>query len=431
MAFMLTISVTISLMVFCLLFNGTNYLLYDIFENTDFRLTASKKLATGFQTYVNQYNLASSDADLIRQWADVNGILYFTISRDRMLIYDNTYSGTIPFDQTLSNQLNNTWMYFSKVSFADGDADVFIYKNNEKKYFIIAELLSAIVAILSGFLFFLIQIKSEIKYIVSLSNEVTKMRNDINSAHFIQRGNDEIANLANALETMRLQLIEKKQNEILMKEAQDVLVLSIAHDLRTPLTSLIAYIEIIKRQDSISEISKFSNKVLQQANHIKNLSDQLFDLFLINSGQREDIERLSNTEYAFSDYFSELYNYLESQNYQLDVSHLTWHTANISICFDYIGRIINNIQSNIVKYADKTFPVIISSELTEKNFSIIIENTINRQANKNSSTGIGVKNINSMMQKMDGTCFIETICDNYIMTLKFNQYSKICKKVES
>ena len=431
MAFMLTISVTISLMVFCLLFNGTNYLLYDIFENTDFRHTASKKLATGFQTYVNQYNLASSDADLIRQWADVNGILYFTISRDRMLIYDNTYSGTIPFDQTLSNQLNNTWMYFSKVSFADGDADVFIYKNNEKKYFIIAELLSAIVAILSGFLFFLIQIKSEIKYIVSLSNEVTKMRNDINSAHFIQRGNDEIANLANALETMRLQLIEKKQNEILMKEAQDVLVLSIAHDLRTPLTSLIAYIEIIKRQDSISEISKFSNKVLQQANHIKNLSDQLFDLFLINSGQREDIERLSNTEYAFSDYFSELYNYLESQNYQLDVSHLTWHTANISICFDYIGRIINNIQSNIVKYADKTFPVIISSELTEKNFSIIIENTINRQANKNSSTGIGVKNINSMMQKMDGTCFIETICDNYIMTLKFNQYSKICKKVES
>lgn len=413
------------------MFNGINYLLDDIFENTDYRLIESKKQAAYFQSYIEKYDIASSDTDLIRQWASNHEVSYFTISRDRMLIYDNTYNGTIPFNQTSSNQLNTTWMYFSKVTFSDGDADVFIYKNTERKYYIIAELLAAAISILSGFLFFLLRIKSEIKYIVCLSNEVTKMHQDISSANFYQSGNDEVSNLANALETMRLQLIENKQNEIKMKEAQDSLVLSIAHDLRTPLTSLIAYMEIIKRQDSINEIHKFSDKVLQQANHIKNLSDQLFDLFLINSGQKDDIEILNNTEYAFSDYFSELYNYLESQNYQIDVSNLSWYKANISICFDYIGRIINNIQSNIVKYADINFPIIISSEITEKSFSIIIENTIDTQSNKSASTGIGLKNINSMMQKMDGTCFIETIGDNYIMTLKFNQYSKICKKVES
>lgn len=422
MAFLLTISISISLMLFCLLFNGTNYLLDDIFENTDYRLNASKKQTDIFQTYVNQHNLASSDSDLIRQWAADHEIIYFTISRDRMLIFDNAYDGNIPLNQTLSNQLNNTWMYFSKVTFSDGNADVFIYKNTERKYYIVAGLLSAILAILSGFLFFLVRIKSEIKYIVSLSDEVTKMRSDIGSAHFSQIGNDEIANLANALETMRVQLIENEQHEIQMREAQDNLVLSIAHDLRTPLTSLIAYIEIIKRKDSIDEITKYSDKALNQANQIKNMSNQLFDLFLINSGQKEDIEQLSSTEYAFSDYFSELYSYLQCQNYQLDVSNLKWYKANISICFDYIGRIISNIQSNIVKYADKNSPVIISSELTEHDFSIVIENRMDMQANKSASTGIGLKNINSMMQIMDGVCLVDTLDDRYIMTLRFTQW---------
>ena len=102
--------------------------------------------------------------------------------------------------------------------------------------------------------------------------------------------------------------------------------------------------------------------------------------------------------------------------------HLKWYKANISICFDYIGRIISNIQSNIVKYADKNSPVIISSKLTEHDFSIVIENRLNMQANKSASTGIGLKNINSMMQKMDGVCLVDTLDDRYITTLRFTQW---------
>ena len=423
MAFILTISVSISLLLFCILLNATTYLLDDIFENTDYRLNASKKQAKYFQNYVNEYSISSSDSDLIRQWASNNKIMYFTISKDRMLIFDNSYNGAIPLNQTLSNQLNNTWMYFSKVTFSDGDADVFFYKNTEKKYYILAELFSALIAIISGYLFFIFRIKSEIKYIVYLSNEVEKMENDLNSAYFTQIGNDEISTLANALETMRLQLVDKIQNEINMKKAQDNLVLSMAHDIRTPLTSLIAYIEIIKRQNSIDETIIYSNKALKQANHIKNLSDQLFDLFLINSGQKEIIEAVSNTEYAFGDYFSELYNYLQCQNYNLNVSKLSWNKANISICFDYIGRIINNIQSNIIKYADNKYPILIYSEITADYFSIIIENTIDTKLEKNASTGIGVKNIISMMKKMDGICLIETTNSIYKMTLQFNQWT--------
>ena len=52
---------------------------------------------------------------------------------------------------------------------------------------------------------------------------------------------DELGNLAYGLDKMRRTLIIKEDNEQKMKESQNSLVLAMAHDLRTPLTSLITF----------------------------------------------------------------------------------------------------------------------------------------------------------------------------------------------
>ena len=89
-----------------------------------------------FQEYVSRHHLAASDTERIREWAKENHIGYFTISRKRMLLYDNYYALPVALDRTKSEQLHYTWQYFQEVSFTDGNADVFIYVNRERKYYI-------------------------------------------------------------------------------------------------------------------------------------------------------------------------------------------------------------------------------------------------------------------------------------------------------
>ena len=46
---------------------------------------------------------------------------------------------------------------------------------------------------------------------------------------------------------MRQTLVKKEQIEYDLKSAQEKLVLGMSHDLRTPLTGLMAYLEILKK----------------------------------------------------------------------------------------------------------------------------------------------------------------------------------------
>ena len=217
---------------------------------------------------------------------------------------------------------------------------------------------------------------------------------------------------------MRTSLIAKEQKELEMRKAQDNLVLGMSHDLRTPLTSLMAYIEIIKRQNKTEEVIKYSDKAMQKAEEIKNLSNQLFDFFLINSGEKDQFE-VATVEYAFTDHLSELCNYLGSQGFTVEATDLTWPHQNVSISFDYIGRIMNNIQSNIIKYADITKPVHLNTKSDGKCFYISIQNSVSDHTDDSSSNGIGLKNINSMMKKMGGDCIIHTDKIDFTIELVF------------
>ncbi len=413
------LSMAASLTLFFILFSTANYILDDIFQNSNFRKDISDPLVSRFQYYVTERNIKATETFAIRDWAQKNKVDYFTISRENLLLYDNAYMGKIPLGDTESEQLNYTRLYMSNVRFADGDADVFIYKNVERKYYFTAYAISALLSGCAGFVIVLFGIKKEVLYIVELGSEVKKMNSGLENASFRIMGDDELSSLAGAIEHMRTDLIEKQENELKMKKAQDNLVLGMAHDLRTPLTSLMAYIEIVKRQDNLQNVSDYSDKALQKAFEIKNLSDQLFDFFLINSDAKDEFEVVT-VEYAFSDYLSELCNYLSTQGFSVEVQELSWPNQNVSVSFDYIGRIMNNIQSNIVKYADKTKPVYLGTKCDGKTFCISVENTVSANANNNSSNGIGLKNINSMMKKMNGDCVIHTTKSIFIIELIIN-----------
>ena len=82
----------LALLLFLLIFFMGNGALSRYFESSMYRRNVSKETIAMFQEYVSRHHLAASDTERIREWAKENHIGYFTISRKRMLLYDNYYA---------------------------------------------------------------------------------------------------------------------------------------------------------------------------------------------------------------------------------------------------------------------------------------------------------------------------------------------------
>lgn len=421
MAGMLIVGLIIATVSGFSLYFVSNYYLDQYFESSGFLYNVSQQMVDQLQLYVSENKISAIDTDKLREWEKQENIRYFTISRKRMLLYDNTYNGSIPLKDTASEQLNYSWQHFHTVTFADGDADVFIYQGKDIKFYLIADVISVIVGAIVWVTIFLLGVQHEVRYICLLNKEVKEIENGRLNINFTIKGNDELAALAIGLNQMRLALLDKEEKEKQMKQAQDKLVLGMAHDLRTPLTSLMAYLGIIKKQTCENAISRYSEKALNKTIEIKNLSEQLFEFFFVNTEKIPELEPPENAEYSLGDYFSELCASLESTGFRVVIDNLIWKPVPIRISPDYMGRIINNILSNINKYADSEKDIEFSSSYSSDQIGLTIKNykIARDEIGTVIGTGIGVKNIYTMMEQMNGKCEVDENERSYSITLWF------------
>lgn len=143
----------------------------------------------------------------------------------------------------------------------------------------------------------------------------------------------------------------------LEKEEQNRIIASISHDIKTPLTSIIGYSELMKESALSNDIKKYVLKITDKANHIKEILSA-FDDYLFNH------EKLSlNLDYLkISDIVTDLYNdylvELNSKNISFEVKTKLKHST-IKIDLLKLKRIFSNIISNSVRYLKKDGQIII------------------------------------------------------------------------
>ena len=109
---------------------------------------------------------------------------------------------------------------------------------------------------------------------------------------------------------------------------------------------------------------------------------------------------------ALHDAVSEMAAYLSQQGYYLEVS-ADWPNDPVLVHPPYIARIMNNISSNIERYADKVNPVLVSVMKTGPVIGVIVANRTDRKRSRNHGAGVGLSNVRSMMNQMGGSSYIE------------------------
>ena len=120
----------------------------------------------------------------------------------------------------------------------------------------------------------------------------------------------------------------------------------------------------------------------------------------------------------FYDLLSETCSSLNQKGFEVDVD-VNWSDGKVSVYTEYIVRILDNISSNIVKYADSRYKIVISSVNTENMLGFRFENREVSLEEKTDSSGVGLQSIKNMMKKMNGKCRIRHAENTFAVELLF------------
>lgn len=159
------------------------------------------------------------------------------------------------------------------------------------------------------------------------------------------------------------------------------LITNVSHDLKTPLTSIISYVDLLKRLKIEEEPAKSYIDILEvKSQRLKQLTDDLVEVSKISSGNIElHLEELNLTELLNQSIgeFSEKF-----EDKKLQVVFEESHTlAHIYADSRRMWRIIENLFNNICKYAMEGTRVYINLEITEGKIKVSIKNISARQMN--------------------------------------------------
>lgn len=217
-------------------------------------------------------------------------------------------------------------------------------------------------------------------------------------------------------ESFRRQTIQEAE---IVRENQKI-VTQMSHDIRTPLTSIMLYTELLKKGTYKNEeqFREYIEKIERKTRRMKQLADNLFEYSLVSSDQEIELEEAEIEKILFYDLFSETTSYLEQQGYQVDFL-VNWNEVRLKINTDYISRILDNVTSNIQKYADKSCPVTIGSVKSGNMEGFYFENRTAALTDETESTGVGIQSIKNMMAKMGGRCITGMENGVFRLTLYF------------
>ncbi|KRU24581.1 signal transduction histidine kinase [Clostridium sporogenes] len=205
-------------------------------------------------------------------------------------------------------------------------------------------------------------------------NEILKATKDISHGNldYVLKENDRgiLGKIAHNINNMKDGYKKSLEEQVKSQRLKTELITNVSHDLKTPLTSIINYIDLLKKEDlSKDEINGYISVLDRKSKRLKSLIEDLFEASKMSSGAVElNIEKINVTA-LLKQSLGEFEEKITKSSLELKFKYDNNKTyANLD--GKKTWRVFENLINNIIKYSQPNTRVYI--DLIETNTKIII-----------------------------------------------------------
>ena len=284
--------------------------------------------------------------------------------------------------------------------------------------------LSIIIALFSIFISYLV-IRRVKKQIAEITDALADVKNGNGNRRILSATNELVAPLAYEINEIIVSY-EKRLSAIRQtEETNRQLMTSLSHDVRTPLTTLIGYLDAAhKGIVTVKDKDDYIETARRKAHDLKEYIDVLFDWFKLNSNECVmDINTIEAAELTRNILIDWIPIFEDKQiDYNIDIPEQPFH---VKLDMDGYMRILNNLIQNVISHshADK-IEIILSKQ--EKNMQIRLSDNgigIEKEDLKHiferlykcdkgrseKGSGLGLSITHQLVEKMNGTITAKSV----------------------
>ena len=250
-----------------------------------------------------------------------------------------------------------------------------------------------------------------------IANEfVDRLQTDTNTLINISSHDKDMMHLADTinkqLRILRKEHLQYYQGNTELKNA----ITNISHDLRTPLTAICGYLDMMQKTDDKTKIDRYLSIITERTELMKQLTEELFRYSVIISHDGKETTENVFVNQVLAESISSFYPALTNKGITPQI-HITDKRIMRIVNKSDLSRVFSNLLNNAVKYSDGDLNITLSDtgemifSNTAKELSTVeVEQLFDRfytvEVARN-STGLGLSIARTLVERMGGTISAE------------------------
>lgn len=215
--------------------------------------------------------------------------------------------------------------------------------------------------------------RKKIKYIKEITAGIQEISKGNMDFKVQEKGNDEFSILAKNINKMSIDLKNKIEDERRAEKTKSELITNVSHDLKTPLTTIIGYLTLVKDKnyDGEKTMDDYIERAYSKSLRLKKLIEDLFEYTKISNG----VIRINKTNVNIVELMDQLLGEMSIIAKQNNLSFETNYSSPeiyVTVDSDLMARTFENILSNSIKYSYKELNGKVMISITEREGGITL-----------------------------------------------------------